>query len=366
MRDEAAGRSTEFLEPGAPVSPGEVEAFLRDFSRQLPAADVVVLSGSMPQGLPVDFYAVLVRLARQAGKPVLLEDVYKRQVLEPLGSFLSADRAYLFMKRQGLFYNDYEWCRAGITPQKEVLQAVSPSIVSRWLPIFAQQECVIQEDVEKLSGSDPEEYELLHAQGIQSLVAAPLNQDGQLLGLLGVDNPPPERIRSIASLLQTLCYFLMLAYRRTESEQQLSLLSYHDTLTSFYNRNRYIEDTAALAGTSGPVGVVYLDVNGLKDINDQRGHAVGDTVLVECTRQIQEVFRNANYYRIGGDEFVILCPGIDRDTFDQRVAALRRHFQADTVCKAAIGAQWESNGQDIQQITARADAKMYEMCIRDR
>ena len=282
------------------------------------------------------------------------------QVLEHLGSFLSADRAYLFMKRQGLFYNDYEWCRAGITPQKEVLQAVSPSIVSRWLPIFAQQECVIQEDVEKLSGSDPEEYELLHAQGIQSLVAAPLNQDGQLLGLLGVDNPPPERIRSIASLLQTLCYFLMLAYRRTESEQQLSLLSYHDTLTSFYNRNRYIEDTAALAGTSGPVGVVYLDVNGLKDINDQRGHAVGDTVLVECTRQIQEVFRNANYYRIGGDEFVILCPGIDRDTFDQRVAALRHHFQADTVCKAAIGAQWESNGQDIQQITARADAKMYE------
>ena len=73
VRDEAAGRSTEFLEPGAPVSPGEVEAFLRDFSRQLPAADVVVLSGSMPQGLPVDFYAVLVRLARQAGKPVLLD-----------------------------------------------------------------------------------------------------------------------------------------------------------------------------------------------------------------------------------------------------------------------------------------------------
>ena len=93
---------------------------------------------------------------------------------------------------------------------------------------------MILEDLEELRQTYPEEYQLLHGQGIHSLVAAPMELDGQLFGLVGVDNPPPERIRSIASLLQTLCYFLMLAYRRTEDEQKLYHLSYYDTLTSFY------------------------------------------------------------------------------------------------------------------------------------
>ena len=56
-------------------------------------------------------------------------------------------------------------------------------------------------------------------------------------------------------------------------------------LTSFYNRNRYTADTDNLRVTDSPVGIVYLDVNGLKDINDLRGHAFGDKVLVECARR---------------------------------------------------------------------------------
>ncbi|MDO4269338.1 MAG: bifunctional diguanylate cyclase/phosphodiesterase [Eubacteriales bacterium] len=121
-----------------------------------------------------------------------------------------------------------------------------------------------------------------------------------------------------------------------------------------------MEDCAALADRPGPVGVVYLDVNGLKDINDQRGHAVGDKVLVECARQMREAFEQADYYRIGGDEFVILCYGVDRAAFDRRVQALRRCFAANPRCKAAIGAQWNARFTDLQQTIARADAMMYE------
>lgn len=281
-------------------------------------------------------------------------------ILERLGSFLGAERVYVGMIRNELLYNDYEWCAQGSASQKELLQDMPLSAIASWLPAFERQECFILEDVEKLRDSSPEEYELLSGQNIQSLAGAPLEVDGQLRGLLGVDNPPPDRIRSIAPLLQTLCYFLMLTYRRTESEQQLSHLSYYDTLTSFYNRNRYIEDSAAFSDQKGPVGIVYLDVNGLKDMNDQKGHAFGDKVLVECAGQMREAFQDANYYRIGGDEFVIICPGIDRETFEQRVAALRRRFCGDAGCSAAIGTQWAAQFKDLQQIIASADARMYE------
>ena len=114
---------------------------------------------------------------------------------------------------------------------------------------------------------------------------------------------------NIAPLLQTLCYFLLLARRHAESQRQLSHMSYFDTLTSFYNRNRYIEDTNALAHTGKPVGIPYLDVNGLKDINDQYGHEYGDKVLVECARRMKSVFTGADFYRIGGDEFVMYEKG---------------------------------------------------------
>ncbi len=281
-------------------------------------------------------------------------------VLEHLGRFLNADRAYLFLERQNRLYNDYEWCAQGVAPQKELLQELPLSAIDSWRSAFDRQECAIFEDVETLRADYPDTYELLQKQSIHSLVAAPLEQDGRLRGCIGVDNPPPERIRSLAPLLQTLCYFVSITFSRTENELQLSQLSYYDTLTSFYNRNRYIEDSEALARSGGSVGIVYLDVNGLKDINDQHGHAIGDRVIVECARKMREVFQNADYYRIGGDEFVVICPGIERDAFERRVAELRGRFQANSLCKAAIGAQWDTQFSDLQQIIAKADQKMYE------
>lgn len=281
-------------------------------------------------------------------------------VLEHLGRFFEADRAYLFMLRENLAYNDFEWCKEGIAAQKDLLQAVPLSVVTRWMPFFDRQECVILEDVESLREGYPGEYKLLAAQDIHSLVAAPLERDGELLGLLGVDNPPPEQIRGIDSLLQTLCYFMMLAYRRSEDEQQLAQLSYFDTLTSFYNRNRYMEDAQALAAHEGAVGIVYLDVNGLKDINDQKGHSAGDKVLVECTQQMREVFNGADFYRIGGDEFVIICTDRDQVSFEEDVAEMQRRFGAGGQLHVAIGAQWAPQSKDVQQLIVSADAQMYE------
>lgn len=73
VRDEETGQSTEFLEPGNPVKPEELEAFLQDFQRELEQADVVSISGSMPKGVPGDFYATLSRMAKEKGKAVLVD-----------------------------------------------------------------------------------------------------------------------------------------------------------------------------------------------------------------------------------------------------------------------------------------------------
>ena len=71
--DDSKKRSTEYLEPGAPVSADEVERFAQDFRRELSSAKVVTISGSMPGGVPKDFYAGLIDLCKEAGIPVLLD-----------------------------------------------------------------------------------------------------------------------------------------------------------------------------------------------------------------------------------------------------------------------------------------------------
>lgn len=71
--DLSNNRSTEYLEPGEPVTPEDVARFLTDFAALLPEADVVTISGSMPKGVPEDLYCELIRRCRAAGIPVLVD-----------------------------------------------------------------------------------------------------------------------------------------------------------------------------------------------------------------------------------------------------------------------------------------------------
>ena len=78
--DLSTGRSTEYLEPGEPVTGEDVSRFLNDFLLQLPSADAVAISGSMPKGVPDDFYCELIRRCRHANVPVLVDTSGSRLV----------------------------------------------------------------------------------------------------------------------------------------------------------------------------------------------------------------------------------------------------------------------------------------------
>ena len=73
VRDEETASSTEFLEPGNPVTQEEIHRFLADYRKELDQAKVVAISGSMPKGLHGDFYATLTRIAKEAGKTVIVD-----------------------------------------------------------------------------------------------------------------------------------------------------------------------------------------------------------------------------------------------------------------------------------------------------
>lgn len=136
-------------------------------------------------------------------------------------------------------------------------------------------------------------------------------------------------------------------------------LQHHDSLTGLLNRSRYIQDLDGLAERNQPIGVIFLDINGMKEVNDRDGHAVGDRLLIECANAMRSVLADLfSLYRIGGDELVAIAVGIAEDDFSRLSAEFGRTFEDGSLCRAAIGARWEEHPESISEMLFDADEAM--------
>ncbi len=150
-------------------------------------------------------------------------------------------------------------------------------------------------------------------------------------------------------------------------EQQLSFRAWHDPLTGLRNRAALRSGLRDRLREEAPVGVIFLDLDGFKAINDRHGHQVGDEVLVVVADRVRQVTRDADVvHRWGGDEFCLVLPDADRDVLDavaQRIdEALRRPVQIAGQL-LDVGASWGTTlarPDDTEaSILSRADERMY-------
>ena len=302
----------------------------------------------------------LLACVRELSSSTLFLEAMERS-MRLLGEFLKCDRIYIFEFDGEEMSNTHEWCAEGVEKVKGTLQRLSRRLVRRWEEIFARKENVVIRNLENLRESDPEEYETLHWQKIHSLVAAPLFSENRLIGYLGVDNPPPAQIGKIQFLFSTLSYLYANTIMRHRIYEQMKRLSYYDSLTGLHNRNSYIQDLKSLREEKPRVlGVVFADVNGLKEINDTYGHEQGDEVLRFVGEKISELFGEYRRYRLGGDEFLALCPGIGREDFERRTAALKESLLLESVPAAAVGAAWSDEIKALKDTIGQADKDMYK------
>ena len=234
--------------------------------------------------------------------------------------YYDADRTYIFefQRKENLTRNTYEICRDGISPQIENLQTVPVDVVARWVDSFEDQEqntIIFIGDVDALK-DDPThrlEYDCLHPQGIKSLIAVPIFINGKLHGFLGIDNPRSHM--DALTLLTQLTYIIANELQKRLLTEALTKKSYQDPLTGLNNRLAYDEMLDHLRGKEFPVGVGFLDINGLKWINDTLGHDMGNKVIQKICTILNEHIEQQYIYRISGDEFVMIWPDVDYKVF---------------------------------------------------
>ena len=164
---------------------------------------------------------------------------------------------------------------------------------------------------------------------------------------------------------------LRYAVERHTLQQALKSLSIIDELTGLYNRRGFLtlgEEQMKLARRTGwSMALLYMDLDGLKKINDTFGHAEGDRMLVDLARVLRASFRSSDILaRLGGDEFAVLAPNVaqDRsgilvDRIQTQIEGVNRH----RLCRLSLSIgmrQFEAlNSEPLDREIARADDLMY-------
>lgn len=277
-------------------------------------------------------------------------------VLGIIGTYLEAERVHIFEIQDRYMNNTYEWCADGVEPQKDNLQNKALVAIELWEEVFKNHECVVIENAEVLKNTHPDEYKRLLGQNIYSLIAVPLIQENQLIGYMDVDNPLIPMIDSTKALLTSIGYFIGAALCHRRTLRTLEHMGYFDALTGLINRNGYMRDIGLT--TRYPLGVIYIDVNGMKQLNDQFGHQYGDRILVATAKIMRKNFSREQCYRVGGDEFVVICQGIGKEKFLNLVQSLKNMYSREKEYTVSIGSNW-SDKDKIQDVLFTADELMY-------
>jgi diguanylate cyclase (GGDEF)-like protein/PAS domain S-box-containing protein len=178
-----------------------------------------------------------------------------------------------------------------------------------------------------------------------------------------IDDDEQSFVRAVASILGS-------ALVRLRSEERMRHEALHDPLTGLANRtllrDRLDLALARTAREGTPTGVLFVDLDEFKHVNDRFGHAAGDAVLAEVGRRLRAAVRPVDTVaRLGGDEFVVVCEAVDENTalgLGQRLdAAIRRPLNVGGVEQRLTASIGIALGRDdADSILAAADAAVYQ------
>jgi diguanylate cyclase (GGDEF)-like protein len=226
---------------------------------------------------------------------------------------------------------------------------------------------------------DPFLRQLMATLGGVVLAVIPIVARGMFLGALSVAvTDRPERLRPDGELIERLTGVAALAAPAIQNARLVDELHHnasHDGLTGLLNLvgfRRHIDRALQNIGEGGHehVGLLFIDLNDFKLVNDTFGHEGGDDLLRQTATRLRAIGRDDDCVaRLGGDEFAIVLANVDRD--EQVRAAERRVRRAFSEpfrlgdFSASIGASiggvvWPEGGRTVNELVRRADAAMYE------
>lgn len=232
-------------------------------------------------------------------------------LLEKIGHFTKADRAYIVDEKDGCYYNTYEWCNEGIEPQINQLQNLRADDMPYWIPKLSSGESIFIEDLENVKETMPVEYEILKPQNIHTLIVFPIILSNTLKGFIGVDNPNIKDAKDVIRLLAALGSYLGTTRENAAVYAKLEYRLNYDSLTKAYNRYGFYKNAQKLIKehTDTEYCLILSDIKSFKLINEIYGENIADKILIDEVNIIRQKMKgNSVLGRLNGDIIAMVIP----------------------------------------------------------
>lgn len=213
-------------------------------------------------------------------------------------------------------------------------------------------------DVNMLNAAEEEKNRMRQRNIRNGMGIALRDSDNKYRGVLFAVNMTRERQE--VELMEWLRFDFSMTLDNMEAFRRIKELGTRDQLTGLLNRNSYQKAMEFYEKTGEETLIcVYIDVDGLHELNNQLGHMEGDRMLVTISRFLQEIFGEEAVYRIGGDEFLVFCCGIKKSEMNKKLKYLQ-HNVVNAGYHVSLGMADRQETPLVYEMVRRAESRMYE------
>lgn len=220
-----------------------------------------------------------------------------------------------------------------------------------------QKELVVFNEIEAYQAGK-EIYSIFKQKKLKNLVVIPVeNINKALIGALGIINTDLEWVDY--EQLKSVTFSFSMFYHNMQSYTIARKMGEIDVLTGLLNRNRFERDISFYQQLQGrSLACIYLDANGLHELNNEKGHAAGDEMLKNIAGEIKREFGEESTYRIGGDEFLIFVTGKTREEVLEMAAKVQQAAR-EKGYDVSVGVQWTEKVASVSRLMKEAEWQMY-------
>lgn len=276
--------------------------------------------------------------------------------LAKLGEDLQADRVSLMETSGNSAKNAYSWHKVGLADVKDKQQHLSFDSGFGIEEFVAEDSYLltdpgqIKEAFPEIVASSPADYHL------KNVLLAPFHERGAVRGFIMVENFNLDLSLDFTNLIELVSDFFGSKITGSRLEKQRDT----DVLTGLNDRHPYFAKLKNYqkSKNSKEIGIIYMDLNGLKKANDNFGHEAGDNLLIEASKFITQYFSHKMVYRVGGDEFVVLDDRNPRVVFEKYYQDFLKAMTEPDAPSISVGSVWCEDSHQIEGCVEEADRSM--------
>lgn len=299
------------------------------------------------------------------------------RALYKIGSYFQADNCYLMLidLNESIITRTFEWSQEESPPAADILKDV---LLGQFGWASGQ---ILNNHIIHISNSDripytaSEEKKYIEEHGIQSLILIPIFSKGLIQGVLGLQSAKLIKKSSDErfAFLKIAANVITDALARVKVEQMQAYFAYYDQLTNLPNRTLFKQKAGQaierLNDSGEMIGVMFLDLDSFKTVNDTMGHGGGDDLLINIAHKFTAQIRESDLVaRFGGDEFLVLVDRVaSTEDFiiiaDEILSIFKQPFivkgQEVFITASAGISVYPHDGDNVDILMKNADMAMY-------